>query len=381
MQKNFWTDLYLKKKGVEPIIVLAPMADVTDYVFRNLILEKSSQTYAAKKFSFSTFFTLAAGAYKSFDQDFFGSMPSGYLDVLWTEFVSVNGLSDPQGREALIKDLRFDPREQPIVAQIFGEDPDKYFEIAKLCEDLGFAGVDINMGCPDKNVLGQKAGSYLINIPEVAKKIVEETKRGAQNIPISVKTRIGYNKIEWQEWLGEILKTRPQVITIHLRTKKEMSLVPAHWELAPEIVSWVRENFGTPENGGPIIIFNGDVKDCEDAIEKWKSSGCDGVMIGRGIFGNPWLFNRNLKKEDLPLSEILLTAVLHAKRFEKGIPFKSFSIMKKHFKAYVHGFPGAKELRMKLMEAKDAAEVEKIIKKWLFWNKLKNLLKLHLWDF
>jgi tRNA-dihydrouridine synthase len=344
MQKNFWTDLYLKKKGKEPILVLAPMADVTDYCFRNLIKEKSE----------------------------FGT-DNSCLDVFWTEFVSVNGLSDPRGREALIKDLRFDKSEMPIVAQIFGDDYSKYSEIGKLCEDLGFAGVDINMGCPDKNVTGQQAGAYLINIPEIAKKIVGETKLGAKNVPVSVKTRIGYNKIAWREWLGEILKTKPQVITIHLRTKKEMSLVPAHWELAPEIVSWIHENFGTVENGGPIIILNGDVKTPEDAILKWKESGCDGVMIGRGIFGNPWLFNRNIKKEDLSLKEILLTMVEHTKSFEQELPFKNFNIMKKHFKAYVHGFPGAKELRMKLMEAKNAMEIEKIIKKFLFWRKIKSI--------
>ncbi len=347
MNKNFWTDLYLKKKGKEPIFVLAPMADVTDFVFRNLIKEKSE----------------------------FGTENS-FLDVLWTEFVSVNGLSDLRGREALVKDLRFDKHEQPIVAQIFGEDPEKYIEVAKLCEELGFAGVDINMGCPDKNILGQKAGSYLINIPEVAKKIVENTKLGAKNIPVTVKTRIGYNKVEWCEWLGEILKTKPQVVTIHLRTKKEMSLVPAHWELAPEIVNWIRENFGTVENGGPIIIFNGDIKTPENGILKWKESGCDGVMIGRGIFGNPWLFNRKVKVENLSLNEILLTAVEHAKRFEKELSFKNFSIMKKHFKAYVHGFNGAKELRMKLMETKNASEVEKIIKKFLFWQKIKTFFHM-----
>jgi nifR3 family TIM-barrel protein len=346
MNKNFWTDLYLKKKNLkEPIIVLAPMADVTDYVFRSLIKEKS----------------------------LFGTEQSN-LDVFWTEFVSVNGLSDHRGREALVKDLRYDPSEQPIVAQIFGEDPEKYSQVAKLCQNLGFAGVDINMGCPDKNVLGQKAGSYLINIPDIAKQIVEETKLGADHIPVTVKTRIGYNNIEWREWLGEILQTKPQVITIHLRTKKEMSLVAAHWELAPEIVKWIRTNFGTVEEGGPIIIFNGDVKDCDEAKQKWRESGCDGVMIGRGIFGNPWLFNKKIKKENLALSEILLTAVEHAKRFEKEISFKSFSIMKKHFKAYVNGFPGAKELRMKLMEAKNANEVEKIIKNWLFWYRIKKML-------
>lgn len=360
MQKNFWTDLYLKKKGLEPIIVLAPMADVTDYVFRNLIAEKSQ--------------------FKCSDEPLSCGEGSGvrlsYLDVFWTEFVSVNGLSDPRGREALIKDLRFDPSEMPIVAQIFGEDPDKYTEVAKLCASMGFAGVDINMGCPDKNVLGQKAGSYLINIPEVAKEIVVNTKRGAPSIPVTIKTRIGYNEINWKSWLSEILQTKPQVITIHLRTKKEMSLVPAHWEIAPEIVVWIRENFKTVENGGPIIILNGDIKNCDEAIERWKETGCDGIMIGRGIFGNPWLFNRdkNKQKENLSLKEILNTLLEHTKMFEQEISFKSFNIMKKHFKAYVNGWPGAKELRAKLMNCNSASEVEKVIKKFLFWHSLKKML-------
>jgi tRNA-dihydrouridine synthase len=348
MQKNFWTDIYLKKNSngaKAPIFVLAPMADVTDYVFRNLIKEKS----------------------------LFGTDDCA-LDVFWTEFVSVNGLADPRGREALIKDLRFDKSEMPIVAQIFGDDYSKYEEVGKLCADLGFAGVDINMGCPDKNVTGQKAGAFLITVPETAKKIVQETRKGSTNIPVTVKTRIGYNTIEWQSWLGEILQTKPQVITIHLRTKKEMSLVPAHWELAPEIVSWIRENFGTVESGGPIIILNGDVKTIQEGIEKWQQSGCDGIMIGRGIFGNPWLFNKKIKKEDLSLKEILSTLVGHTKKFEAEISFKNFAVMKKHFKAYVHGFPGAKELRMELMDTKNAKEVEKIIRKFLFLRKIKTFL-------
>jgi tRNA-dihydrouridine synthase len=362
MQKNFWTDLYIKKKGVEPIIVLAPMADVTDFVFRNLIAEKSE--YGTK---------------------------NSYLDVLWTEFVSVNGLNDPRGRKELIKDLRFDDqKERPIVAQIFGDKVIGFDNVTKLLIDLKYDGIDINMGCPDTNVNGQGSGAYMIRVPELAKEIASTIIKTIDNctppnlpseegrkIPFSIKTRIGYNQIEWREWLGEILKVKPQVITIHLRTKKEMSLVPAHWELAPEIVGWIRANFGTPEEGGPIIILNGDVKNPEDAIEKWKYSGCDGVMIGRGIFGNPWLFNRNIKKENLKISDILLTLVEHTYRFEKEIPFKSFSIMKKHFKAYVTGFPGAKELRMKLMDAKDGKEIEKIIHSWLFWYRLKKLFRIN----
>jgi tRNA-dihydrouridine synthase len=350
MKNNFWTDLYMKKKGVEPIIALAPMADVTDFVFRNLIAEKSE--YGTK---------------------------NSHLDVLWTEFVSVNGLNDERGRKELIKDFRYDEAERPIVAQIFGDKVEGFENVTKLLVDLKFDGIDINMGCPDTNVNGQGSGAYMIKVPELAKEIAFTVKKtledAGSNIPLTIKTRIGYNQIEWKEWLGEILKVKPQVITIHLRTKKEMSLVEAHWELAPEIVSWIRENFGIVEDGGPIILLNGDVKNVDDAVGKWKATRCDGIMIGRGIFGNPWLFNKNVKKEDLSLKEILLTLVEHTKRFEKELSFKNYATMKKHYKAYVNGFVGAKELRMKLMEVNNATDVEKIIKSFLFWNKLKNFFK------
>lgn len=354
LQNNFWLDLYYKKNKKEPIIVLAPMADVTDYVFRNLIVEKSC----------------------------FGTQDS-HLDVLWTEFVSVNGLNDPRGRVELIKDLRFDEKkEHPIVAQIFGDKVEGFANVTRMIVEMGYDGIDINMGCPDTNVNGQGSGAYMIKVPELAKEIALEVKNNARVIPLSIKTRIGYNQIEWKSWLGEILKVKPQVISIHLRTKKEMSLVPAHWELAPEIVSWIRENFGTPENCGPIIILNGDVKSVEEAYEKWAMSGCDGIMIGRGIFGNPWLFNKKVQpfyakdlqgKKVLGLPEVLLTLVEHTYSYEKELHFKSFNLMKKHYKAYVNGFVGAKELRMKLMEAKDATGVEKIIKKYLFWQKFPRL--------
>ena len=342
MEKNFWTDLYLKKKGKEPIIVLAPMADVTDYVFRNLIVEKSEFPH------------------------------NSHLDVFWTEFVSVNGLNDPRGKVELIKDFRYDNRERPIVAQIFGDKVEGFANVAQLVHELGFDGLDINMGCPDTNVNGQGSGAYMIRVPELAKEIALTTKNKLKsigsNIPLTIKTRIGYNQIEWKSWLGEILQVKPTVISIHLRTKKEMSLVDAHWELAPEIVTWIREKFGYPETGGPIIILNGDVKSVEDAKSKWRETLCDGIMIGRGIFGNPWLFSKRIKKEDLTLKEILLTLVEHTKRFEIELPFKNFAIMKKHYKAYVNGFPGAKELRMRLMEADSALEIEKVIKKFLFWK-------------
>jgi tRNA-dihydrouridine synthase len=344
---NFWLELYYKHKGKRPILCVAPMADVTDMVFRKLIAEKSGKTDSNTN-----------------------------LDILWTEFVSVNGLSHPTGREKLLIDLKYSEIERPIIAQIFGEDSIKYKEIAGLCADLKFDGIDINMGCPDKNVLGQKAGSYLINTPDIAKQIILETMSGARGLPVSVKTRIGYNVIEYQKWLGEILTTKPVAITIHLRTRKEMSLVPAHWELSAEIVQYIRDNFGYPEQGGPIVMLNGDVKDVDDAVEKWKLSNCDGIMIGRGIFGNPWLFNSNFKKEDLSIKEILLTMVEHTYNFERELaPHKNFAIMKKHFKAYVNNFDGAKELRVKLMDTKQAVEVEKIIKNWLRWQWFYRIIK------
>jgi tRNA-dihydrouridine synthase len=352
MQENFWTDLYKKNKGKRPIIALAPMADVTDIVFRNLIAEKSD--------------------YGKVDEN---EENMSELDVLWTEFVSVNGLVHEKGREALLLDLKYKEQERPIVAQIFGEDPDKFTRVAALCAELGYDGVDINMGCPDKNVLGQKSGSYLINTPEIAKDIIIQSRQGVENyreenkiekqVPITVKTRIGYNKIEYKEWLGELLKTKPTVLSLHLRTRKEMSLVPAHWKLSAEIVEWIRGEFGYPETGGPIIILNGDVLDIADAYTKWKMSGCDGIMIGRGIFGNPWLFSKSIKKEDLSINEILETAIEHTYRFEEELHFKSFAIMKKHFKAYVNGFKGAKELRVKMMEATNGREVEEVVRKFL----------------
>lgn len=354
IQENFWTELYRKKKSLnEPIIVLAPMADVTDYVFRNLIASKSE--YGTNSCS---------------------------LDVMWTEFVSVNGLNDPRGRVELIKDLRFDEnKERPLVAQIFGDKVEGFSNVTKLLVDMKFDGIDINMGCPDTNVNGQGSGAYMIKVPELAKEIAMEVKNTLEslgsNMPLTIKTRIGYNQVEWKSWLGEILKVKPAVITIHLRTKKEMSLVPAHWELAPEIVSWIRDNFGKVEDGGPVIILNGDVKDVVDANNKWRDSGCDGIMIGRGIFGNPWLFNKRVKKSNLSLEEILFTLVEHTKAFEKELSFKNFAIMKKHYKAYVNGFVGAKELRMRLMDADSSKEIERLIKRWVFWYRIRKIFRIH----
>ncbi len=359
---NFWQELKQKKKG-EPILVLAPMADVTDRAFRQIIAKY------------------------------------GKPDAMWTEFVSADGLM-LGGREALINDLAFSENERPIVAQFFTAKPEMARKAAELSVELGFDGVDINMGCPDKSVEKQGAGAALMKNPELARELILAAMEGVKNsprqdlgknspkfnlgetIPVSVKTRIGYNKNELETWLPILLETNPAVITIHCRTRKEMSDVPAHWEhikRAVEIRDEYRKKVGE-ENCQTLIFGNGDARDIADARQKARETGCDGVMFGRAIFGNPWLFNEmsrtvldtpdSVSKAvfDIPIQEKLKVLVEHTRLFEKLVQpkppvgqGKNFAVMKKHFKAYVTGFDGAKELRVKLMECENTDEVEKII--------------------
>lgn len=328
---SFWNEL---KK---PIMVLAPMADVTDPAFRRVIAKY------------------------------------GKPAVMWTEFVSADGLF-LGGFEHLIKDLAFTDAERPIVAQFFTSKPDMMEKAAELACDLGFDGIDINMGCPDKSVEKQGSGAAHIKAYENSQEIIRAAMRGAQkngkNLPVSVKTRIGYNKNELDSWLPALLETNPAVITVHARTRKEMSLVPARWGYVKEAVE-IRNNFvdSTGKKSETLIFGNGDVVDIADAKKKVAETGCDGVMLGRAIFGTPWLFansNELENREDVEVrGKVLRIMVEHTKLFEELLPYKSFAIMKKHYKAYVTGWDGAKELRMKLMEARDAGEVKVIVKKYL----------------
>ncbi len=288
----------------------------------------------------------------------------GKPDVFWTEFVSADGLAHHEARKKLLIDLKYEKGQHPIVAQIFGGKPENIRSAAKLCAELGFDGVDINMGCPDRAVEKQGAGCGMIKSPEVAGEVIKAAKEGVQEaaganekaIPISVKTRLGYNKVE-MDWIRLLLEQNIAVLTVHLRTRKEMSKVSAHWDLMKDIVA-MRNASGK----NTLIIGNGDVESLADAKKKVKETGCDGIMFGRAIFGNPWLFagkNPNVKERLKVLAE-------HTKLFEKELgKYKNFSIMKKHFKAYVNGFDGAKELRMKLMEAENANGVKKIITDYL----------------
>lgn len=316
MNKGFWSNL---KK---PILALAPMANVTDAAFRRIITKY------------------------------------GKPDIFWTEFVSVDGLVS-EGKDRLLVDLEFSKDEHPIVAQIFGSKPENYFKVAQMLNEMGFDGIDINMGCPDKSVEKQGAGAALIKTPELAIEIIKATKSGAGNLPVSVKTRIGYNKITMQEWLPLLAAQDLAAITVHLRTRKEMSAVPAHWELMSQAVRLIKD-----VNEETLVLGNGDVNNLGEAIEKTKESEADGVMIGRGIFGNPWLFNKTIKREELPIEERLKVMLEHTKLFEQVLGGrKSFDLMKKHYKAYVTDFDGAKEVRNELFQAKDSKETESILKK------------------
>jgi len=343
--KNFWKEL---KK---PFFCLAPMSDVTDVAFRYILSRYSKDRENKNKI------------------------------VFWTEFVSADGLCNKFARKKLAHILEFSEGERPIVAQIFGANPENMKKACQYIASLDFDGIDINMGCPDKSVINQGAGSALIKTSELAQKIVQAAHAGikiaGKNIPVSVKTRTGFNREEINTWIPELLKEDISALTVHLRTKKEMSEVPAHWELMPEII--ILRNKISPET---LIIGNGDVKDLEDAKEKALKYGCDGIMIGRGVFGNPWFFlggkksflqqeQNNGKGETLKkqmLEEKLNVLIEHAQIFDKKLlkpKHKNFDVMKKHFKAYVNGFKGAKELRTKLMETKNAKQVEKIINDFL----------------
>src|SRR3989338_3597051 len=326
MQKGFWGNLK------RPFLVLAPMADVTDFAFREIIAKY------------------------------------GKPDVFWTEFVSADGLAHPKAREKLLIDFKFGQEERPIVAQIFGGNGDNIREASKLIRELGFDGIDINMGCPDKKVEKQKAGAYCTKDPKLAREIIRSAKEGGESagwrMPVSVKTRLGYNKVDF-DFIKEILKEDLSALTIHLRTRKEMSDVPAHWELMPEIMK-IRDRVAP----NTLIIGNGDVLDLDDCRRKCEETGCDGIMLGRAIFGNPFLFaNKNVLSEvegQVAIKRKLEVMIEHTKLFEKMLgEHKNFAIMKKHYKAYVNGFDGAKELRVKLMEANDAKEVEEIVENFL----------------
>jgi tRNA-dihydrouridine synthase len=281
--------------------------------------------------------------------------PAGYF---FTEFVSADGLASA-GRDRLMHMLRFDKEEKPIVGQIFGARPENFYRAAQLLVELGFDGIDINMGCPDKSMMKNGSCAALFRTPDLAKEIVKAAKAGAGNMPVSIKIRIGDTKVDWEQWVAALLETEPSALSIHLRSRKEMSKVPAHWELMPQLVRFIHEN--TSAEARPLIVGNGDVMTLHEAKDKIAVTGCDGVIIGRGVFSNPWVFAED-EPQDHPLAERLALLLQHARWFEQEFSgIKRFEVLKRFFKVYVHGFDGAAELRERLYQATSAAEIEQII--------------------
>jgi tRNA-dihydrouridine synthase len=297
------------------------MEDVTDVVFRHVVSE------AAKP------------------------------DVFFTEFTNTESYCHPVGKDSVRGRLTFTEDEQPIVAHIWGDKPVFFEQMSIDMKKLGFRGIDLNMGCPAQNVASNGKGAGLIKHPEVAAEIIQAAKAGG--LPVSVKTRLGYSDVdEWRDWLGHILKQDIANLSIHLRTKKEMSKVEAHWELIPEIKK-LRDEIAP----NTLLTINGDIPDRATGLKLVEQYGVDGVMIGRGIFTNPFAFEKEPKEHSAKdfLNLLLLQLDLHDK-YSSELEPRLFKPLLRFFKIYVRGFRGAGELRNQLMNTRSTDEVRRLVK-------------------
>lgn len=313
MKTNFWAEL------PKPFFILAPMEDVTDVVFRHVVK--------------------AAGA----------------PDVFFTEFTNSDSFCHPDGIESVRGRLTFTEDEQPMVAHIWGDKPEFFREMSIALAEMGFKGIDLNMGCPVPNVAERGKGSGLILRPEVAAELIEAAKAGG--LPVSVKTRIGFTeKDELEAWISHLLKQDIANLSVHMRTRKEMSKVDAHWDLIPEIVK-LRDEIA-PQT---LITINGDILDRQMGLELAEKYGVDGIMIGRGIFKNPYAFEKEVKEHTPKEMMGLLRLQLDLQdQFAEQVP-RSIVGLHRFFKIYVKGFPGANDLRVSLMNTKSTAEVRTIL--------------------
>lgn len=312
--KSFWADLN------NPIFALAPMEGVTDTVFRRVI------------------------------------NICGKPSVYFTEFTNVDGLFS-KGVKHVDHRLKFYPEEKPLIAQIWGMTPENYTKAAEMIVKMGFDGIDINMGCPERNVVRRGSCAGLIHNHKLAGQIIEATKQGAGNLPVSVKTRIGITEIETEKWITFLLEQNLDALTIHLRTAREMSHPAPHWEELPKVVEL--RNKISPNT---VLLANGDVLSRKQGEKITEKFGIDGVMIGRGIFHNPFLFDEGKTLEDLTLEERMELLLKHSQLFEEEWgDSKHFEILRKFYKIYTLGLPNANELREKLMTTKNLDDVKKII--------------------
>ncbi len=312
-----------------PFFVLAPMDDVTDTVFRRIITGASESC------------GIIAGTAKP--------------DLFFTEFVNADGFCSV-GREKVSQKLKFTPEEQPLIAQIWGLKPENFTTLTKYIKRAGFAGVDINMGCPEKTVVRKGACAALINNEQLAGEIITAVQKAAgKNLPVSVKTRLGYKTVDTERWISFLLGFKLAASTIHLRTAVQMSKAPAQYDELTKIVE-LRDKI-SPETK---IIANGDILSREQGEELVKKYGIDGVMIGRGIFHNPLVFSMN--RATSKNTELISLLVHHIKLHEKTwTGEKCYPPLKKYFKIYVSGFDGAADLREKLMATNSHQEALEVL--------------------
>lgn len=306
----------------KPFFVLAPMDDVTDVVFRQIIASTCPP------------------------------------DIFFTEFVNVDGLQSP-GRQALMPKLYHEKNGHKVIAQIWGKNPENFYKTTKDIIDLGFYGVDINYGCPDKTIVKNNCCSAMIK-PEnrgLAHEIIDAVKDAAgDKLKVSVKTRLGFNDIDYS-WHNSLLDKKLNMLTIHARTRKEMSKVDAHWDLLAPIID--AKNTISPNT---LIVGNGDVKNRADGIEKALQSGVDGIMIGRGVFQDPYCFSDNSSWAQAESLEKINLYIKHIELFMVTYPKgKKFEPLKKFSKVYLHGFDGASDLRDKVVRSHSPEEMLNIL--------------------
>jgi tRNA-dihydrouridine synthase len=311
---SFWNEL------PRPFFILAPMEAVTDVVFRHVVAR------AARP------------------------------DIFFTEFVNAASYCSEKGEHSTRGRLAFTDDEHPMVAQIWGNKPEQFAQMARGLAEKGYKGIDINMGCPVTNVASKGSGSGLIRDPELAAQLIAAAKEGG--LPVSVKTRLGYTRTdEYIDWLTHILKQDVVNLTIHLRTRKEMSKVPAHFELIGEIKK-LRDEIA-PQT---LLTINGDIRDRQHGLELVEQYGVDGVMIGRGIFANPFAFEtekRDHNREEL--LDLLRFQLDEHDKYSVELGPRKFDPLKRFFKIYVREFEGAGELRDKLMHTKTTDEARALL--------------------
>jgi nifR3 family TIM-barrel protein len=346
---SFW------QQFTKPIIGLSPMDGVTDHPFRHIV----------KKY--------------------------GQPDLIYTEFTSVEGVC--HGATQLLEDFLFDESQRPAIAQIYGTTPQFFRETAVILCELGFDGIDINMGCPAKNVAHSGAGAALIRTPELAQEIVRQTKAGVQDylngmrakdcphivksiaaeverrhqllsppyqnlkeVPVSVKTRVGYDQKIAESWIATLLEVEPVAIALHGRTLKQQYSGFADWD---EIGKAVAVAASTPT----LILGNGDVKTKEDALQKVAIYGVDGVLMGKGSFGNPAIFKTEEELRTQPLPSIYQIAIEHSQLYQDTYSHRekySFMPMRKHLGWYIKAIPAAAEIRQKLFRTDSVEDVQAV---------------------